>query len=137
PEEAKQVADKKPADARKLDLRDKAVAVLTIQASLMKFNIDEFTVKAGQKVELTLDNLDLMQHNLLIVEPGAADEVAEQAIELGAKGGEKKWIPDNKKILYTTDLLGPNSKETLKFTAPSTQATTSLCVRFRVTRRSC
>jgi uncharacterized cupredoxin-like copper-binding protein/sugar lactone lactonase YvrE len=117
-EEAKNVPKKK-ADPKKLDLRDKPIAVFKMEASLMKFNIDEFTVKAGQKVELTLDNLDLMQHNLLIVEPGAADEVAQQAIELGAKGAAQQWVPDSKKILFKTRLLEANSSETLKFTAPT------------------
>lgn len=118
-EEKKMVSEKK-ADPKKLDLRDKPVAAFTMEASLMKFNIEEFTVKAGQKVELTLDNKDLMLHNLLIVQPGAADEVAEQAIALGAKGQEKHWVPDNKKILFASRLIDANKTEVLKFTAPST-----------------
>ena len=61
-----------------------------------------------------------MLHNLLIVQPGAADEVAEQAIALGAKGQEKHWVPDNKKILFASRLIDANKTEVLKFTAPST-----------------
>jgi len=118
-DEKKAVAEKK-ADPKKLDLRDKPVAAFKMEASLMKFNIEEFTVRSGQTIELTLDNLDLMQHNILVVEPGAADEVAQQAIALGAKGQEKNWVPDNKKILFASKLLDPNKAEVLTFKAPST-----------------
>ena len=61
-----------------------------------------------------------MQHNILVVEPGAADEVAQQAIALGAEGQDKNWVPDNKKILFASKLLDANKVEVLKFTAPST-----------------
>ena len=119
PDEKKTVAEKK-ADPKRLDLRDMSVASFKMEASLMKFNIEEFTVRAGQKIELNLDNKDLMQHNLLIVQPGAADEVAQEAIALGAEGQAKHWVPDNKKILFASKLLDANKSEVLKFTAPST-----------------
>lgn len=118
-EERKTVSERK-VDPKKVDLRDKPVAAFTMEASLMKFNIEEFTVKAGQKIELTLDNQDLMLHNIVIVEPGAADEVAEQAIALGAKGQEKHWVPENRKILFASKLIEANKTVLLKFTAPST-----------------
>ena len=113
-------AGEKKDDLKTLDLTDKPVAAFKMDAWGMKFNIDEFTVKAGQKIELTLNNRDLMQHNILVVEPGAADEVAQQAIALGAEGQDKNWVPDNKKILFASKLLDANKVEVLKFTAPST-----------------
>lgn len=102
-----------------LDLTKDAVAKLTIEPAMLKFSVNQFDVKAGQPVELTLNNSDLMLHNLLIVEPGAADEVAAQAIDLGDKGQQKAWIPDSKKILHATKLLDSKQVEVLKFTAPS------------------
>ena len=101
-----------------LDLRADAVAQLTIEASQLQFDVSEVVVKSGQLVKLKLSNLDLMQHNLLIVEPGAADEVAQLAIELGAKGPEKKFVPESGKVLHATGLLVANSSETLGFVAP-------------------
>src|SRR5690606_12341215 len=71
------------------------------------------------KVELTLDNLDLMEHNLLIVQPGTADEVAMEAIAMGEDGPENHYIPDNENVLFATRLLPANAKETLEFMAPS------------------
>lgn len=101
-----------------LDLTKEAVARVTMETGMLKFSVNQFTVKAGQQVELTLDNVDLMQHNLLIVAPGAADEVAQQAIELGEKGPGKGYVPDSKKILFATGLLDSKKKEVLKFRAP-------------------
>lgn len=103
-----------------VDLTKDEVAKLTIETGMLKFSVNQFNVKAGQKVELTLDNTDLMLHNLLIVAPGAADEVATQAINMGDKGLEVAYVPKNDKVLYATKLLEPKKKEVLKFTAPKT-----------------
>lgn len=121
PEHHEAEPETEEAEARliKLDLKDESVAKLTIEAVQLLFNVSEFTVKKGQKVELTFENPDLMQHNLLIVEPGAADEVAELAIELGEDGPSLHYIPKSDKILHATRLLDANTKETLKFDAPS------------------
>jgi len=61
----------------------------------------------------------LMQHNLLIVEPGAADEVAQLTIDLQEKAVDREYIPESEKILHATRLLEGESKETLQFTAPT------------------
>jgi azurin/glucose/arabinose dehydrogenase len=103
-----------------LDLTKEKVAKVTIETVMLKFSVQQFNVKPSQKVELTLDNTDLMQHNLLVVAPGAADEVAQQAIELGDKGPAKAYIPANKKVLHATRLLEAKQKETLTFDAPKT-----------------
>ncbi|HLU89814.1 MAG TPA: PVC-type heme-binding CxxCH protein, partial [Cyclobacteriaceae bacterium] len=66
PEPAKKEPAKKEVSAKNIDLTEESVASLTIKAELLAFDVKEFTVKADQKVELTLENLDLMQHNLLI-----------------------------------------------------------------------
>jgi sugar lactone lactonase YvrE/azurin/lysophospholipase L1-like esterase len=115
----KKEPEKQEVSSKKLDLTEESVAVLTIEAEQLAFNVKEFTVRAGQKVELTLDNLDLMEHNLLIVEPGSADEVAQDAIALGEEGPAKNYVPDNENVLFATSLLDPKTKETLEFVAPS------------------
>lgn len=103
----------------KLDLRDEDVAKFQIEAKQLLYSVSEFTVKPGQTVELTFYNPDLMQHNLVLVEPGAADEVAQMAIELGADGPSEDYVPKSDKILHATPLLNTNTRQTLKFTAPS------------------
>src|SRR5689334_8361564 len=55
------------------------------------YNKDKLSVKAGQTVKLTLkNNAKGMQHNLVVTQMGASDEVATAGIQAGA---DKGWIP--------------------------------------------
>lgn len=104
---------------KSVDLTAKRVAAVTVGTipEKMLFDTKEIIVKTGQMVRLTLKNVDFMPHNLVVVSPGAADEVAQAAIDLGSKGFEKKFIPDNKNVLYATKLVNNNEEETLEFKA--------------------
>lgn len=84
----------------------------------MRYDIKEFTVKQGQEVTLTLVNDDYMPHNLLIIENGAAQEVATAAMMLGEKGFDMGFRPDSKKILWGTKMLDAGQRETIKFKVP-------------------
>ena len=75
-------------------------------------------VKAGSKIRLTFNNPDDMMHNLLIVNPGTADKVAQEAIDLGLKGMENGYIPESDDLLWHTTLLRPHSKDVIYFEAP-------------------
>ena len=79
-----------------------------------------FTVKAGQPVKLTFTNPDATQHNLVIVEPGALEEVGMAGNEMAKdpSGLTKGFIPESEKILHHTQLLGPDTGEILRFNAP-------------------
>jgi lysophospholipase L1-like esterase/azurin/glucose/arabinose dehydrogenase len=104
-----------------LDLTDTEVAQLTITAvvSEMVFDVAQFTIRAGQPVVLTVNNPDYMPHNLLLTEPGAVDEVYQMAIDLGAAGFDKQFVPDSPKVLHATRLLQHNESQVLEFRAPS------------------
>lgn len=111
-----------PGAAGKLvDLTKENEAVVTVGTvpEKMLFDTKEIIIKAGQAVKLTLKNIDFMPHNLVVVAPGAADEVAKAAIDLGSKGFERKFIPDSKKILHATNLINANEEQTLEFKAPA------------------
>ena len=84
----------------------------------MQYDVKEFSVKAGSRVKLTFANPDLMPHNLFVVEPGAAGEIAAAALELGAKGFALQFHPDSKKILAATKLIDHDKEETLDFGVP-------------------
>ncbi len=103
-----------------LDLTDEDVAELTIiaVAEEMRFDVTEFTVRAGQSVVLTLDNPDYLPHNLIIVNPGTADEIVAEAIALGGDGFAMDFAPDSPDVLHATRMLNMNEEETLEFTAP-------------------
>jgi azurin len=82
----------------------------------MSYDVKELTVKAGKKIQLTLNNPDYMPHNLLVVMPGAANEIGKAAMAMGAEGFEKDFRPDSNKILAGTSMLDNGEKETIEFT---------------------
>jgi len=97
---------------------DKTLTVGTIPG--MKYDVTELEVKAGSKVKLVFNNLDDdMTHNLVIVEPGTADEVGLAAFSLGVKASQMSYVPNNNKVLFHTTLLQPESSQTIYFTAPA------------------
>jgi len=94
------------------------VTIATV-VEAMKYEIPEFSAKAGQKVELVFNNPDNMPHNIVITSPGAADEIMNAALALGADGFKKDFIPDSPKVLAHTKMLDKNKTETIKFTLPA------------------
>ncbi|MFT5126789.1 MAG: azurin/lysophospholipase L1-like esterase [Rhodothermales bacterium] len=85
----------------------------------LRFNIDKFEVKAGAKIKLTFVNTDFLPHNVVFVQPGAADTVAAAAMTLGAAGFAKGFVPDSKQIIAATKLVDGDKEEVIEFTAPS------------------
>ena len=83
----------------------------------LKFNLTNFSVKAGSKVKIKFFNPDVIPHNLLIVEPGSKAEIGNQAIAMGADAVKK--APENSKILHGTKMLEAGQTEVIEFTAPS------------------
>ena len=86
----------------------------------MLFTNREFHVKAKSPVKLVFENPDVTAHNLVIVQPGAADEVGLAGNEMAkdATGITKGFVPENPKILHHTKLLNQGDSETLRFIAP-------------------
>jgi azurin/glucose/arabinose dehydrogenase len=76
------------------------------------------TVKAGSKVKMTFYNNDDMPHNLVIVKPGTADAVAQQAMALGLQGPANYYVPASESVLYHTKLMNPGTSESLYFEVP-------------------
>ncbi len=95
------------------------IRIATIPEKL-SYDVKELTVKAGKKIKLTFANPDFMPHNLLLLQPGKADEVGNQATALGAGGFANGFIPDNKNIIWHTKLIDHGSEEVIEFNAPAT-----------------
>jgi lysophospholipase L1-like esterase/uncharacterized cupredoxin-like copper-binding protein len=115
--------DRKPtAEEAKFDGRSdlKTVEISCIPERLL-YDTSRFTVKAGQPVKLIFTNPDATQHNLVIVEPGALEEIGMAGNEMAKDPGgfARGFIPDSPKILHRTLLLEPHTGEVLRFTAPS------------------
>jgi azurin/glucose/arabinose dehydrogenase len=100
---------------------------LRIQAvpNLMQFSPKEIRVKAGQSLRLVFENPDSMQHNLVLVEAGADEEVGVLADQMAAQpdGMARQYVPKSAKVLQATPLLNPNGRHELRFSAPSKPGT--------------
>ncbi|OYW77148.1 MAG: cytochrome C precursor [Verrucomicrobia bacterium 12-59-8] len=94
------------------------IRVATLPERMM-YDVKELNVKAGKKVKLTFANPDFMPHNILLVNPGKVDEIANKALVLGAKGFDTGFIPDSPDILWHSKLLDHGKEEVIEFTAPS------------------
>jgi uncharacterized protein len=86
----------------------------------MDFDIDEFTVKPGQRVRLTLENPDEMPHNLLILRPGTTEAVGAlaDAMMTARDAAERHYVPPTPDVMWATPLLAPHEEATIEFTAP-------------------
>jgi azurin len=87
----------------------------------MKYDISEFVVQAGKPVELVFENTDFMQHNLVIVAPGAKEKVGLAADKLAVdpNGAAINYVPQMDEVLFATAIIDPEEKIVLKFTAPA------------------
>ena len=97
---------------------------VTIKAIIgeMKYDVTNFSVKAGQTVKIVFENPDHMQHNLLILKPGTFEQVGAAADELAKQpnGVEMQYIPATPDVLFSTPLVDPNDRFELTITVPST-----------------
>ena len=120
---AKTVAASKPTAKRKLTMPtewgqpDNTLKIGTKPG--LKYDVNRFEVKAGAKIRLIFNNNDDMTHNVVVVEPGTADEVGNLALQLGLKGSEMNYVPNSPKVLFYTKLLQPGEVESIYFVAPS------------------
>lgn len=100
----------------------KADRSIVIKAAMgqMKFDIKEFTAKAGEVIKIIFENPDHMQHNLLVLKPGSLQKVGALADEMASQpnAAELAYIPNSPDVLYATPLLNPEEKFELTFKVP-------------------
>ncbi len=87
----------------------------------MQFDVKRFVAKPGQPVRLILSNPDAMQHNLVLVRPGALEEVGTAGNEMAKDpdGMKKDYVPKSDKVLAATRLINAGATTTLRFKAPT------------------
>lgn len=88
----------------------------------MKYDQKSFEVPAGATVELVLENMDAMQHNLVIGQIGSMEKIGLAADKMitAADGVAKNYIPNLPEIIAYTPLVDPDGRVKLRFKAPST-----------------
>ncbi|TLP70696.1 PVC-type heme-binding CxxCH protein [Maribacter sp. ACAM166] len=103
------------------DFSNAKVVVIKTITNEMKYDVTQFEVKAGEEVELILQNPDFMQHNLVITKPGKKEIVGAAADKMAAdpKAAERNYVPQANDVLHATPLLNPDDSYSLKFRAPS------------------
>jgi uncharacterized protein len=111
-----------PAEQRPLTAGEEPPLEITIGMKIgqMAFDVDEFTVKPGQRVRLRLENPDEMPHNLLILRPGTTDAVGAlaDAMMTAPDAAERQYIPATPDVLWATRMLAPHESDVIEFTAP-------------------
>ena len=115
-------AAKKKQDAGDPFDRQPGLVTVTISSvpERMLFDVNLFSVKPGQPVKLVFNNPDAMQHNLVIVKPGALEEVGMAGNEMAKDpdGIKKDFVPESDKVLHATKLIEPLGSVTMRFLAP-------------------
>ncbi|MBX3177967.1 MAG: c-type cytochrome [Candidatus Hydrogenedentes bacterium] len=110
-----------PSPNPKMDGDTLVIHIQTLKEQ-MKYDRSAFAVGPGMKVRLVFKNPDAMDHNLIMVQPGATAEVAMAAMMLGAEGIAKGWTPESNKILFASEMLSIGEEETIEFVAPTEKA---------------
>jgi azurin len=110
------------------ELLDLSVSVFVIKTvrEQMRYDLTRIVVEAGKPFEIIFENDDMMPHNLVVVQPGAREEIGTLADKMQPTALDRQgraFIPSGRnvgaKILAATKLLEPDQKETLKLTAPA------------------
>jgi azurin len=84
----------------------------------LKYDVVRFKVKPGSKVELTLNNVSDMNHNLLITKPGVRLDVVNTALQLAEKAPEMDYTPRIDAVLWSIPVVSPGQIKSVTFTAP-------------------
>jgi azurin len=94
---------------------------LTVIPGQMKFDQTLLTVRAGQRVALTVANPDAMQHNVVIFKRGSMDAYEKELFgSLNEPNAQLRgFVPDSPNVLFATRLLNAGESTVLTFDAPT------------------
>lgn len=86
----------------------------------MFFDKVQLVAEAGKPVELIFHNSDAMQHNWVLTQIGAVDEIGLAAEKLTPQPDSqgRHYVPASPKVLQATKMLNPNDTLRLRFDAP-------------------
>jgi putative heme-binding domain-containing protein len=103
-------------------LRGIGVSVVVVRTipEQMLYDKSLIVVEVGKPVEIILVNDDAMPHNLVVVAPGAVEEIGQAAEKMGTEPDAqgRTNIPDSPKVLHATKMVEPGQQAKLSFTAP-------------------
>ncbi len=101
---------------------DGARAVRVVTAGNLSYETRVVRAKAGEALQLTLVNPDVVPHNWVLVNPGSQREVGELANRLisDPKGVARQYVPESDQVLFYTDVVDSKQEMTISFRAPET-----------------
>lgn len=105
-----------------VEIDDEGVRIIQVGVvpDVLRFDIEELKVQAGERIRIVFTNTDYMQHNLLVINPGTANRVGEMADALLGSGEalSRQYIPDTPDVLFYTPVVEAGEEYVLDFTAP-------------------
>lgn len=96
---------------------------------MMKFNLNEIRVQAGETVRLTLTHVgelpeNAMGHNFVLLQEGT--DVVDFAQRAATASGSE-YIPDGDEVIVNTEMIGGGEQTTIEFTAPEAGTYDYIC----------
>ncbi|MCB9873821.1 MAG: heme-binding domain-containing protein [Planctomycetaceae bacterium] len=100
-------------------IRDARVIKIETGSNL-SYTTRSFRVRAGEAIELTLLNPDVVPHNWALIKPGTLQRVGSLANRLisDPEAVVRQYIPDSSDVLAYTDVVLPRDEFTIYFRAP-------------------
>jgi len=104
-------------------IRGLSVAVFVVKTvpEQMRYDTQRLVVEAGKPFEVIFENVDVMPHNLVVVEPGKHMEIGMAAATMGPNDNKDRqgrtYLPKGQKFIEASRLLEPGQKETIKVSA--------------------
>lgn len=104
-----------------IERRDGMVQVNLTGDDMMRFNLNEIRVKAGETIRLTLTHTgqlpeNAMGHNFVLLQQGT--DVVDFATEAASASGND-YIPEGTDaVIVNTDMIGGGEETSIEFTAP-------------------
>ncbi|WP_198440120.1 PVC-type heme-binding CxxCH protein [Pareuzebyella sediminis] len=91
----------------------------------MAFDKTVLRAKAGQTIEIRLENKDQMPHNLVVISPGTLDVFGPLVDKFVATPEAEKmdYVPKSRYVLKATTMLDPNESESIILTLPDEPGT--------------
>ena len=110
------------ASAVSKSLRAIGVSVFVVRTipEQMLYDKTLILVEAGKPVAIILINDDAMPHNLVVVLPGAVEEIGALAEKMAPEPDTqgRHYTPESPKVLHATKLVEPGQQTKLSFIAP-------------------
>ena len=97
---------------------------ITLESALgMRFKQQYLETTPGAKIKFTFRNPDDMEHNFVLTSGKYGDRVGLAAADLGLQGPAMDYVPELDEVLVHTELVAPETEDTIYFTAPTKPGT--------------